>query len=104
MMKEKSKELCGIVWKINHPIYPYPLHLLITKNFYLLRKSDKNNYDLEKNTGSVICSYDRDLDTTFWHPLYDKAEVMRCVIGGYDYIKEKYGRSTEERNMPEVPK
>lgn len=103
MTKEKSKEVCGIVWK-RFDIIHYPSHLLISKEYFLGLDYKTRGYRLVQNFGDVDASYDDDFDKRHWVPLYDKEEVIRCVIGGYDYIKEKYGKSTEERNMSKVPK
>ena len=103
MTKEKNRGLYGIVWK-RFDVVLYPGHLLITKKYFLVRDYKTCGYLLVQNFGDVDASYHGDVDSRHWVPLYDKAEVMRCIIGGYDYIKEKYGKSTEERNMSEVPK
>lgn len=103
MTKEKNKEVCGIVWK-RFDVVLHPYSLLITKEFYFRIDRKTRQYSLMKNNGDVDHSYNADFDENHWVPLYDKTELIRCVIGGYDYIKEKYGKSTEERNMSEVPK
>lgn len=102
MTKEKSKKLYGIVWK-RFDVVLHPGHLLIAKEFYLYIDRKTRQYSLMKNNGDVIHLYEDHLDSRHWVPLYDKVELMRCVIGGYDYIKEKYGKPTEERNMSKVP-
>ena len=102
MTKEKNRELYGIVWK-RFDVVLHPGLLLITKEFYFSIDRKTRQYSLMKNNGDVDHSYNA-FDMNYWVPLYDKGELIRCVIGGYDYIKEKYGKSTEEGSMPEVPK
>ena len=103
MTKEKNRKVLGIVWK-RFDVVLHPGYLLVTKEFYSSIDRKTRQYSLMKNNGDADHSYNADFDKNLWVPLYDKVELMRCIIGGYDYIKEKYGKSTEERGMSEVPK